>query len=263
MKPGFRTFKIKLWLYFVLFAALIFTVLWLLQTVFIQRFYNDMLIDHTKTVAKKIVRNSSKENFSDMIDELSLSNSILVYITDTDGAILYSSDQFKRLSVNNGEKFEDGKEDKDQFVSEKHFGEGRRHQGNYRNLPDGFEDFLQELHSSSKGVYEKTSDGLYIYGTYINSGGEQYVLYISTTLDAVGSTVEIIRNQLIWVTVISLVIGFILAWLIARSFARPVANLTKKAEHLGEESFPKGFKKGFCSELDELSDVVATHSHCH
>ena len=113
-----KSFKTKLWIYFMVFAALIFSVLWLLQTVFLQSFYNDMLIDHTKTVAKKIVRNSSKENFSDMIDELSLSNCILVYITDTDGAILYSSDQFKRLSVNNGEKFEDGKEDKDQFVSD-------------------------------------------------------------------------------------------------------------------------------------------------
>lgn len=253
----------KLWLYFVLFTALIFTVLWLLQTVFIQSFYNYMLIDNTKTAAQKIVESCAEENFNEIIDELSLSNSILIFITDEDGKILYSSDQFKGLSMrSHGKQLEepDEKDIKDNGFdsgfSGKHFGDNIKHQGEYRSLPEGFDDFLDILKSSETGVYENTEDGLYTYGTYINSDNEKNVLYIRTTLDAVGPAVDIIRVQLVWGTIISLITGFVLAWFIARGFARPVAKLTNKAEHIGENDFPKEFKKGFCSELDELSDVL-------
>ena len=252
----------KLWLYFVLFTALIFTVLWLLQTVFIQSFYNDMLISNTKAAANKITASYSDENISSIIDDMSLNNSILIYITDCDNNIIYCSDQFKGLAMkNHGRQFPD----KDNAfpsagdINEpdgKHIIDGVRHQGAYRSLPEGYDEFAEALSVSDSGVYESTEDGLYIYGTYIESNGEKNILYISTTLDAVGSAVDIIRVQLIWGTVISLITGFILAWFIAKSFARPVAKLTEKAEHIGEDDFPEDFRKGFCSELDELNDVL-------
>ena len=35
-----KTFRTKLWIYFIIFAAVIFALLWLFQTVFLQNFYN-------------------------------------------------------------------------------------------------------------------------------------------------------------------------------------------------------------------------------
>ncbi len=260
MKLKIKSFKLRLWLYFVLFTAVIFTVLWLLQTVFIQSFYNDMLIKNTKEAAAKITECSGDEKFGDILDELSLNNSILVYITKTDGSIIFSSDQFKGLSARNHMKHlsdEKKQDDKSSFSENRHMGDGIRPRGEYRSLPEGYDEFLKSLEASENGIYESTSDGLYIYGTYIDGDdGEKNVLYISTTLDAVGPAVDIIRLQLVWGTVISLVTGFILAWFIARSFSQPVAGLTEKAEHIGEDNFPRDYKKGFCSELDELSDVL-------
>ena len=79
MKNKLRSFKVKLWLYFVLFTALIFSVLWILQTVFFQSFYDDMLKSRTRAAAEKIIENSASENISEIIDELSLTNSALIY----------------------------------------------------------------------------------------------------------------------------------------------------------------------------------------
>ena len=240
-----RSFKLKLWLYFVLFTALIFIVLWLLQTVFLQNFYNDMLISNIKTTAEQIEKSCTDENFGEIIDRLSLSNSILIYITDSDANIIYSSDQFKGVTSKNHDS------------NGKRLVDGAKHFGSYRNLPDGFGEFLFALSTSENGTYENTVNGIYTYGKYILSESqEKYILYIKTTLDAVGATVDIIRVQLIWGTALSLITGFILSWFIARSFARPVAMLTKKAEHIGEENFSVNFQKGFCSELDELNDVL-------
>ena len=258
MKNKLRSFRVKLWLFFVLFTALIFSVLWILQTVFFQSFYDDMLKNRTRAAAEKIVENSSSEDISDIIDELSLTNSALVYITDSNGKIVYSSDQFKGISGKIRTKQSNEKmNDENGQPPEKKGSEPSHHPG-YRNLPQNYENFLESLESSENGVYESSTGDSYVYGTYLNYGssGERYVLYISTVTQAMGSAVEIIRIQLLWGTLISIVTGFVLAWFIARSFSTPVAGLTEKAEHISEDELPDSFKKGFCSELDELNDVL-------
>lgn len=249
----------RLWLYFILFTAVIFTVLWLLQTVFIQSFYNNMLIDNTRSAAQKIAQKGYSSDLGEVLDEMSLNNSILIYITDTKGNILFSSDQFKGAGKKHGifiDRQISGSEELSFPHEEKHPDAGR-FRAEYRSLPDDYNDFLTELEASDSGVYENTRDGLFIYGTYIMSeDNEKYVLYVSTTLDAVGPAVDIIRIQLIWGTVISIIIGFALAWFIAKKFSKPVAGLTRKAESIGSDNFPKDMRRGFCKELDELSDVL-------
>ena len=78
------------------FTAVIFAVLWLLQTVFLQQFYNSMVINNTLKAADKIASQSASGDIAEYIDELSRNNSILVFVTDTEGNILYSSDEYKK-----------------------------------------------------------------------------------------------------------------------------------------------------------------------
>ena len=97
MRIRTKSFGFKLWIYFIIFTALIFTVLWLMQTVFLQNFYDRMLINNTRSAAEKIAENGTREDINDIIDEMTHDNSILVFVTDTDGNVLYSSDEFKGI----------------------------------------------------------------------------------------------------------------------------------------------------------------------
>ena len=83
MTDSFRT---KLWIWFAAFAAIILSLLWILQTVFLQRFYDSMMIGNIRSAAEEIIQNSEKEDLDDLIDELSVEDSLLVYITDEDEA---------------------------------------------------------------------------------------------------------------------------------------------------------------------------------
>ena len=249
MKHKIRSFGFRLWLCFAVFTAIIFTVLWLLQTVFLQSFYNEMIIGNTKKTAQSIITNSSSENINDLIDELAHNNSILVYITDTEGELLYSSDEWggmrkKGIAAENGAM--KGKK------GEKHLG------GGYRSLPDEYASFLEKLTASDNGTVEIRDDNYYVYGSYIDySGtGKKSVLYVGASIDAVGASVTIISMQLVWVTLLSVVVGFILSWFIAGRFSSPVNRLSAKAKRLGERDYEPGFGKGFCTELDELSDTL-------
>ena len=96
-------------MYFLIDTAVIFALLWLLQTVFLQGTYNRMLIRNTRAAAEEIAagafgtgdsaandpdrddsaandpdRDDSAANSldTDRIDAIALENSLLVYVTD-------------------------------------------------------------------------------------------------------------------------------------------------------------------------------------
>ena len=245
-----KSFRTKLWLYFVLFAAAIFAMLWLLQTVFLQGFYNKMLENNTRKAAAEIASKSGAEDVTDIIDRLSLNNSLLVYITEIDGTILYSSDFYKL------------------YYHSSDYGDGEKnpyHQGEmlnwqteyYRNLPDGYQDFLSALKDSPDGTTEIKTETQYIYGMFIKLSDEkEVVLYVSAALGAVGATAAIIRMQLLWVTILSLLIAFVIAWIFAKRFSAPVNQLSSQAQMLAADTYEPLFKRGFCTELDGLADSL-------
>ncbi len=239
-----KTFRKKLLGYFMLFTAVIFTVLWLLQTVFLQSFYNGMIIRNTISAAGKVTSFSLDGDSGELLDELSRDNSLLVYVTDTEGNILYSADEYKK--GHNGYN-EDGEQHKSKG------GKGHRH---YRELPDNFDEFLESLSSSDSGEAELKTEQMYFYGKYIDFGDDKAILYLGTNLNAVGSTARIIRIQLLIVTFLSVAVGFVLALFISKSFSRPISQLNEKAHTLGERIGDTEYHKGFCAELDELNETL-------
>ncbi|SDB44871.1 Signal transduction histidine kinase [Ruminococcaceae bacterium FB2012] len=243
-----KSFRKKLLGYFMLFTAVIFTVLWLLQTVFLQSFYNSMIIGNTRSAAEKVTSFSLDGDSGELLDELSWDNSLLVYVTDTEGNILYSADEYKK--GHNGYNENSGQR---QSKGGKGHKEGHQH---YRELPDNYSDFLESLSSSDSGEAELKTEQMYFYGKYIEYGDDKAILYLGTNLNAVGSTARIIRIQLIIVSIISVVIGFILALFISRRFSRPISQLNEKAHTLGENNIDTEYHKGFCAELDELNDTL-------
>lgn len=248
LKLKTHSFGFRLWMYFALFTAFIFIVLWLLQTVFLQSFYNDMVIRNTKNAAESIVDNSTSDDINDVIDDIAHDNSILVYITDEDGSLLYSSDEWGGMKKKTN--VPDNSASKARKIEKR--------PGGYRSLPDEYDRFLKSLSESSDGTVELRDESYYVYGTYIDyyHSDKKAVLYVGATIEAVGSSVNIISMQLVWVTVLSVIVGIILSMFIAKRFSSPVDRLSAKAKKLGEKDYENGYQKGFCTELDELSDTL-------
>ena len=187
----------------------------------------------------------------EVLDELSRDNSLLVYITDTEGNILYSADEYKkghRILAADDDDFQ-------QNLGNRRRQKNRQH---YRELPGNYDEFLQELTASDCGSAELQTEQMYFYGKYIDYGtdGEQAILYLGTNLNAVGSTARIIRIQLLIVTLLSVGIGLILAWFMSKRFSRPISQLNQKAHTLGEMSESADYQKGFFAELDELNETL-------
>ena len=202
-----------------------------------------MVVSNTRAAAETIIRSSSDEDIDGLIDEIAHNNSVLVYITDTSGELLYSSDEFSGMRRNNSDIG---------VLKDKH---SEKRRGSYRLLPDEYDGFLEELSSSTDGRVEIRNDNYYVCGSYIDYYGsdEQAVLYVGAVIDAVGASVTVISMQLVWVTALSVIVGFILSWFIAKRFSSPVAELSEKAKKLGEKDYKTGYKKGYAPSLMSLA----------
>ena len=71
------------------------------------------------------------------------------------------------------------------------------------------------------------------------------MLYISTPLDPLNVTIEILRRQLWYVSVVALVLGLVIAY-IHRAQVYPAGHRDhNQAGALAEGRFPESFDKGF------------------
>ena len=270
-----KSFRFKLWLYFALFTALIFVVLWLLQTVFLQGLYNGMLIRNTKKVLKSIAACEDDEKIKSSINELSLDNTLLVYVTNADCDILYDGDPFKsaqRESPDYSGEFpgypkkrgngqQDGWDhpdnDRPNDLRGGDWPNDPRDGAQIQSIPPMFREYLSELAEKPGEILEKRIGNLYFCAQYITFGDDdKAILLASTTLNAVGSAVSVIRMQLLWVTILSLLLSFGLSWILARKFSGPVDRLSEKAKKLGDRDYSEEYPQGFCTELDDLSDTL-------
>lgn len=246
-----RSFQTKLTAAFLLFSIGIFTLLWLLETVFLQGFYNRMVEHEVRSAATELAGHLEDDDLAERITLAASDSSLLVFVTDTAGTILQNADEHSSLY---GPVHSGSSDDSRQNPYLPDHGPMSWEMGAYRLLPSNYPQILEELGKSPDHTWQRvTADGAnYVYAV---QRGEK-VLYVSSPLGAVGSTVRIIRFQLLIVTLISILFALFLSRFFSRRFSRPLSLLRDNTKHLADGLFDPAGTKGFCTELDGLSDSL-------
>ena len=237
LKLDRKSLKFKIWLYFALFAALLMIILWFLQIFFLDSYYEEMKISQTRHVANTIISHYGEDDLVQFISELSYQNDMYIQIESSDGTIIFSPSQNL----------------------------------NRPNVPGG-DIYLMEMAVMKQNLLESGKQSISImmdeggrdrrgnilaFGAYLdNTKNEEVILYIFSPLFPVGSTVDILSNQLKYVTVISLLLAFGLSWLISRRISKPIVNITKSASKLAEGNYTVTFEGGHYSEIVQLADTL-------
>ena len=247
MRFNKNSIRMKLWKYFVTFAMITLVLLWTLQTVFLQNFYNRMQLKSVRKAADEIAENIESDSTFRFIDRIAYENSMQIILTDMEGNILYRADEYSPAYQEDQNPYKENSMKNWQI-------------GMYRNLPEDYSSFMQSLCESADGTitYElafDTGSANLIYGEAVQCFGETLALYMNTPVGAVQPTVKILRTMLLIVTGMLLLIGFALAFF-ARRFSEPVSAISAKAREMAGGLGSIAFKKGFCDELDELSDTL-------
>ena len=247
LRHSSHSIRVKLFRYFTLFAAGVLSLLWVLQTVLLQSAYEGMMRSEVDRVADKLANASPATDFETLLDQTAYQNNMLVYLVSENREVLYATDE--HMSARRQPEPE---------------GRGAQNRiGRESVLPADYETFRNMLAQSENGriSYTLASDAAGARALVLGVQLEHAVLYISTPLDPLNLTIDILRRQLLYVSIGALAMGLIIAYWIARRFTRPVAAITTQAGALAEGRFPAAFDKGFCSELDDLSDTLTYASH--
>ena len=83
-----NSIKFKTWLYFILFAGFLMILLWVLQVLFLNNFYDVMKDEQTQRVAKSIeidYQQKSTGRFLKSVENISNSNDMFIYVASPDG----------------------------------------------------------------------------------------------------------------------------------------------------------------------------------
>lgn len=243
--------KITVWLYFVLFTVAVFALLWLFQIFFLENFYERMRIRSAANSLKVIsevyntadknkqysnVRDissdsSNKEKLYDIVDETA---------TDCDMCVLVL-DKYGRE------------------VARKHvMGECVIHDKSNSNFLlieeiDRAEDNIIRL----KIKHPTNGTQMLIYGCALGNDSQiDGYLLINSVLVPVGATVDIIKRQLMIITVILVILAFVISLYLAKRISAPIDRITRSAENLAKGDFNTKFDGRGYLEVKKLADTL-------
>ena len=225
---------LRIFKYFIVFTVVIMVILWLLQILFLQTFYQQMKIRQLYRVADRIEKNYGHESFLTIMNDLTVSSDMYIQVNNSSGVLYVTT------SDNPGDRMNAFA---DRFDSETL----------KRKLIESGEKHIVVKTQMYRG---RPAEAM-IYASVLESSREDTTwLFIYTPLTAVTSTVMILSNMLIIVTLLAILFGIIMSMVMARRLARPVNNITVSAARLAEGRYDVNFDGTGTSETEELAATL-------
>lgn len=185
--------------------------------------YNWFRKKQVESAINSIEKNIEDNTLEMNIDEIALKNDFIVFILNSSKETIYSS-----IDSDN-------------------------------SLPKGLEKEILKVIQSMD--YEKIDENITLtknkidYNIYGKPYNDNYILVVSK-LAPVEATVDIIKFQLVIISIISIIISIGIAVFIAKKIAKPIEETSKNAKKLSDNNFDVKFDHCEYIEIKELSDTL-------
>ena len=227
-----KSIRVKFWPYPSGMALFILLLLWLLQIVFINSFYKSMKIRDTEKVGRTATRLFGQDDFEDTLLRYSFEKNLSLQVYNERGGLVFPLNPLDYI---------------------------------YQPTISGddFFTYFQPLLKNNKkeetyvADYKNENASTILYVSYLGEeAGQKYFLAVSANVDPVDSTVEILKDQLIIVSIISLMVAFILSLYLSSRLARPLSDMAKTARALGQGNYNVQFKEQDYTEMNDLARTL-------
>lgn len=184
-------------------------------------------------VANTVLNTIDDENYSEILDRTAYDNNMSIEITSLNGNSLYSRDMMAGAGELNG---------KNELKLEQ-----------YRQLI---------LSSKTGSIYaqvmnERFNTKTLLFGMLIGTADNpQGYIFLNTSIEPLDSTIVILVEQLVYLSIILLVIGLIISFFMARQIAKPIVKITKSAENLAQGNYNITFDGNGYDEAEKLASTL-------
>lgn len=228
-----RSLTFYIWTGFSILTIAVIILMWLFEIVFLQNFYITMKTKDVTSATKQIISAYNSSDSYKSLDDIAKKYELSIRIVSRYGLRdLYSSDDYM-----NGISIIHGFADISIYVMD-------------IQENDGY--FCRTVQSEMDN-----SQTLLVGSTIYDSNNNMLgYLLVNASLDPVGSTVDILKKQLVIVSILLLGISFILSYFISKQIAKPIDEITKSANRLAQGEYNIKFKGGNYLECNELADTL-------
>lgn len=209
----------KIFIYLAIFSLFILIFLFFFQVIFINTFYEWTKTRTIKNLSKDILITENDTSLYEKLDKVSYKENVCIELTDNYGNHLYST-----YSSNCNLR---SKAVKRNFIT------SNKKNKTY-NLINNFTKEKSIMNAT------KVSNNLYI--------------FVSTSLIPLDSTINIIEQQLIIVSIVVLLLSIVIAYFISKRLSNPITKISKAAKLISKGKLKTSFDSG--SDIKELIDLT-------
>ncbi len=216
---GFKTFT-----YLIVFSVCILLLLWLFQIGFLKVFYERYQIKKIESVAENIL--SKEDDFLNNLETIAYNNEICISLYVNDQSVNYNSLNKDCILNSQNAKI---KTIKNRIIN------SSKQKLLYK---------VENPNNNSKSL---------IYGINLSNGVH---IMLNTKLEDVGTTTYVLTSQLIYITLIVILLSILVSYFVGKMLNRPILSITKKARMMAAGDYDISNTKYNIYELDELNDVL-------
>ncbi len=227
----FFTEKIKhnslvtnIWLFLAIFSVFILAFLWIFQILFLGSYYKSYKTKELDTAANELLDAYNQNNLN-LMDSIAFRNDICIEIYDERNN-KYMGTYFNQGCIEFGNK---------NFAVKKNF------------INSGLE------HKSYNLINNQFNNSTLIYALKLDR--ETYA-FLNASLVPIDSTVDILRSQLIYITLIVLIVSFIIGYFISKKISNPIMKINEDAKKMAEGDYRVKFKA--TEDIYEINELVDT-----
>lgn len=228
-----NSIKFRVWMNFLVFAAILMVLVWFLQVFFLNHYYEHMKVKQSTELAVQVASSYSKNRLDSVI---SMADQV------ANGDDIY-------IQVDQGK----------QTVFPKNGAMDYQYEINQiqpiirRGLRS---DNIQDKNKDAFVTDPITQKEYYVYAIILDSS-QNIILYLASPLKPVTSTIQILQNQLVIILIIALILAFIMSFYLSTRIARPITTITRQAQKLAEGQYGITFPtQGEYSEINHLSRTL-------
>jgi len=226
--------KFKVWIYFVLFTLMVFLLLWVCQIFFLENFYERMKVRSTSASARQITEvytDMRDKDFYDKVSEIAQRNDFCVEILDRHSRSIFSEEVLGDCLIHGRENMT--------FMYVQEITKAEDH-------------IIRDMIKNPRSGYD-----MLLYGCTLGDPNKpDGYLLINSALVPVGSTVDIIKQQLMLITIILIIAAFFISMLLSEHLSRPIDRITRAAEKLAEGDFNTRFDGRGYLEAYKLAETL-------
>lgn len=223
MKLKKNSLTVKIWGYFIAFSILILLFLWFFQIIFIGSFYENSKTKELNNVMNILEREYQNNTLLDSINNISLNTGICIELI-RGNTYIYNSTTSNRNCLDSRES----------IIYKQKFQGSNKSSQTYRLINPRFNN--QTLINALK-----LDNNLYIYS--------------SISLEPLDSTIDILKNQFVIVSIVVLFLSFIIAYFVSKKISNPIIKISNTAKNLSKQN-KTSFKIN--ENIDELNTLVDT-----